>query len=80
MRATPLLRTREQAIGVKSGRLAARTKKSLEAMRRQIETLYRPWAEIDNSVEGAVQELLVAFDEFQKHIEGSVQWLKEPEE
>lgn len=76
----PLLQTREQAIGVSSKRLAARTKKSLAAMRRQIVGLFGPWQEIDESVNGAVDELLLAFDKFDDHINGSVEWLKEEEE
>lgn len=76
----PLLQSREQAIGVSARRLAARTKKSLGSLRRQISDLFLPWQEIDESVNGAVDELLLAFDKFEKHINDSVQWLKEPEE
>jgi hypothetical protein len=79
-RQRPLLQSREQAIGVSGRRLAARTKKSLAALRRTISALFLPWQEIDESVNGAVDELLLAFDKFEERINGSVEWLKEPEE
>lgn len=78
-RQRPLLETREQALGVSAARLAARTNQSLATMRAQIERLYRPWQEIDESVRGAVDELLSAFDRFEEHVKGSVEWLREPE-
>lgn len=79
-RQRPLLQSREQALGVSAKSLAARTKKSLGSLRQQITNLFLPWQEIDESVNGAVDELLLAFGKFEEHINGSVEWLKEPEE
>lgn len=80
MKQRPLIQSREQALGVSAKRLAARTNRSLGSIREQIKNLFLPWGEIDESVNGAVDELLFAFDKFEKHIQGSVEWLQEPEE
>ncbi len=58
-------------------RLAARTKRKMTSIRENIETLSAPWIEIDNSVEGALDELIAAFDEFERQIDGSVDYLLE---
>jgi len=36
-----------------------------------------PFADIDNSVEGQLQELLAAFDDFQTHVISTAEWLNE---
>jgi hypothetical protein len=37
--------------------------------------LAEPWADIDNSVENALRELLGHFDDFETTIKESVEWL-----
>jgi hypothetical protein len=78
-RQIPLLRTREQALGISAARLQASTNRSLTSLRTQIESLFRPWAEIDNSVSGALDDLLEAFEKFENIVANSVEWLKRPE-
>lgn len=58
-------------------RLAANTRRSLNTARSILERLAAPWAEIDNTVEFNLGMLLVAFDEFESDIQGSVEWLLE---
>lgn len=58
-------------------RLAAQTKRSLDNIREQLGKLALPWDEIDNSVDGQLQELLSAFDKFERHVQDSVKWLEE---
>jgi len=72
-----LFPTRSEQIGIKPRVLAARTRKSLGSIRERIEELSRPWVEIDNSIEGARDELVAQFDEFARSIEESIRWLEE---
>lgn len=58
-------------------RLAARTKKSVANIREKTEQLAAPWADVDNSVEGALCQLMIAFDEFENRIDQSVKFLLE---
>jgi hypothetical protein len=72
-----MFETRAQALHIKPKVLAARTRKSLASCREQMMRLAAPWADIDNSVEGALQELLGAFDDFSKQIDETVDWLNQ---
>lgn len=69
-----------QAIGgnITPKQLGARTKRNLAYLRQKTEGLALPWSDVDNSVEGALSELMVAFDKFEQHINESVEWLNEP--
>ena len=58
-------------------RLAAQTRRSLNSARATLERLAVPWAEIDNTVEYNLDTLLAAFDEFERSLEASVEWLLE---
>lgn len=58
-------------------RLAAQTRRSLNSARATIERLAIPWADIDNSVEVELRDLLEAFDKFEKGVKESVDWLLE---
>ena len=69
--------SRAQAIGIKPKVLASRTKRSLKTMRGQMENLATPWVDIDNSLSGALDDLLRAFDDFSKAVDESVSWLEE---
>lgn len=77
MPAPNLFPTRAQALGVKPKVLLARTRKSLAYHREQLSKLAMPFAEVDNSVEGKLQELLAAFDDFQRHLISTAEWLNE---
>jgi hypothetical protein len=72
-----MFETRAQAIGINPKVLSARTKKALAHHRERLTKLAEPWADIDNSVEGALQDLLSAFDDFSKQIDETVAWLNE---
>ena len=75
------LETRAQRIGVKPKVLASRSKRSLASIRKSMEKLAQPYQDIDESVAGALDELLAAFDGFEQHINGTVEYLMEiPEE
>lgn len=69
--------TRAEQLNIKPRVLAARTKKSLASLRERIKELSAPWIEIDNSIDGAQDALLAAFDQFEKDIDGSIEWLGE---
>lgn len=58
-------------------RLAAQTRRSLNSARATLERLAVPWAEIDNSVEVSLATLLDAFEDFERDLKGSVEWLLE---
>lgn len=72
-----MFETRAQALHIKPKVLAARTRKSLASCRDQMTRLSAPWADIDNSVEGALQTLLSAFDDFSRQIDETVEWLNQ---
>lgn len=69
--------TRAQALGVKPKVLLARTKKSLAHHREALTKLALPFADIDNSVCGALAELIAAFDAFQAHVIETAEWLND---
>lgn len=69
--------TRAQDLGIKPKVLLARTKKSLAFHREALTKLALPYADIDNSVEGALQDLLAAFDSFEAHVISTAAWLNE---
>lgn len=70
-----MFETRAQAIGVKPKVLAARTFKNIAFIRERLMKLTAPWADVDNSVENALQDLLGQFDAFEQTIRDSVEWL-----
>jgi hypothetical protein len=70
-----LFPTRADNVGVKPKVLLARTRKQLAFHRKRLSELARPYAEIDNSVEGALTQLLSAFDDFQAHVIQTADWL-----
>lgn len=57
--------------------LAGRTRRSLNSIRERIEQLSVPWADVDNAVVWALDDLLVAFDEFERTVNQSVDYLME---
>jgi hypothetical protein len=57
--------------------LRARTTKAVTEIRKRIEQLAVPYEEVDNSVTGAVGELLSAFDKFEQHIKDTQRFLEE---
>lgn len=57
--------------------LAAQTKRQMAQIRANIEKLSEPWADVDNSVDGAKDQLMAAFEDFERHINGAVQYLLE---
>lgn len=77
MNKTDLLPTRAQCVSVSPKTLAARTRRTLKSVRKQLQPLAQPYIDVDNSVEGALDDLLTAFDAFEKHIEDTVTWLNE---
>lgn len=72
-----LIETRAEAIGVKPKVLAARTKRSLKGIRERISQLAVPWEEINDGLRLEVEELLAHFDEFERSIDETVEWLNE---
>ena len=72
-----LHRTRAEAISCKPKVLAARTKRSLKSIRERISKLAEPWAEIDDNLRLAVSDLLAEFDDFERSIDDTVEWLHE---
>lgn len=71
------LETRAQRIGVKPKVLAARSKRSLASIRKNLEKLAEPYTDIDESVASALEVLLASFDEFENYINGTVEYLME---
>lgn len=65
--------------GVTPKVLAARSRKAIANIESQIEKLSAPYAEVDNSVEGAVMELSSAFDKFKARILETQKYLEECE-
>jgi len=74
---TDLFPSRAQALGVKPKVLLARTQQALAHHRERLSELARPFAEIDNSVDGALDDLLSAFDDFAAHVTQTAHWLNE---
>lgn len=67
--------TRAQDLGIKPKVLIARTRKALRFHRTGMTSLALPYADIDNSIEGALQELLAAFEAFEAHVVATAEWL-----
>lgn len=70
--------SRAEAIGIKPRVLLARTKKSLAYHREALSKLALPYADVDNSIAGALDDLLEAFDAFSLHLVETAEWLSEP--
>lgn len=80
---TKLIPTRADgalATGMTPKKLAAQTKRHTAQIKASIEKLAMPWADVDNSVEGAQAELLAAFEKFERHIDSAVEYLLESAE
>lgn len=75
MKPPSLFPTRAQAIGIKPKILLARTRKALAHHRYALAKLAEPYRDVDNSVEGALLELLAAFDIFQGYLITTAEWL-----
>ncbi len=58
-------------------KLAAVTRRSLNSARAKLERLAVPWQDIDNSIQGGLDVLLDAFDQFEREILAAVEWLEE---
>ncbi len=58
-------------------KLAAVTRRSLNSARATLERLAIPWQDIDNSIQGSLDTLLDAFDQFEREILAAVEWLEE---
>ena len=69
--------TRAQRIGIKPKVLLARTHKALAHHRHALSLLAQPNMDVDNSVEGALQELLFSFDTFANHVVATGEWLND---
>ena len=70
--------TRAQQIGCKPKVLAARVKRSSKKIREQIARLSAPFEEINDGLRLEASELLAHFEEFEKSIDETVEWLNEP--
>jgi hypothetical protein len=71
-----LFPTRAENLAIKPKVLVARTRKALDHHRERLSTLAAPYAEIDNSVSGALSELMAAFDDFEAHVMATADWLE----
>ncbi|HFD16304.1 MAG TPA: hypothetical protein ENJ38_08380 [Rhodospirillales bacterium] len=58
-------------------KLAAVTRRSLNSARAKLEVLAAPWQDIDNSIQGSLDVLLDAFDQFEREVLAAVEWLEE---
>ena len=74
-----LFQSRADAIGIKPKVLAARTRRSLASAKAILEKLALPWADIDNTVESNLAQLLNEFDTFEASLEDTIKWLLDPE-
>ena len=72
-----LFPSRAQDLNVKPKVLLARTKKSLAHHRQALEKIALPYIDVDNSVQWALDELMEHFDDFEKHVIGTAEWLNE---
>ena len=72
-----LFPSRAQSLGVKPKVLLARTQKSLGHYRATLAEFAAPYIDIDNSVQGALDDLMAAFDDFERHVRETVTWLNE---
>lgn len=70
------VQTREEAYGIAGKPLAARSRRKLNAIRRLLDEIDAPWADVDHSVQMAADELRSACDEFEKSLEHAVEYLK----
>ena len=58
-------------------KLAAVTRRSLNSARATLERLAIPWQDVDNSIQGSLDVLLEAFDQFEREVIAAVEWLEE---
>jgi hypothetical protein len=72
-----LFPSRAQSLGVKPKVLLARTQKSLSHYRAALAEFAAPYIDIDNSVQGALEDLMAAFDDFERHVRETATWLNE---
>jgi len=59
--------------------LAARSRKAIAEIEKRIDELAMPYEDIDNTVEGARQELAAAFDKFKRQIMATQNYLEQSE-
>ncbi len=69
--------TRAQDLGIKPKVLLARARKALRFHRTGLTALALPYADVDNSVASALEQLLAAFDAFEAHVVATAAWLCE---
>lgn len=69
--------TRAKALGIKPEKMAEKVKKVIAKQRNIMAVAAAPYAEIDGSVEVALKNLLAAFDDLTKEMDGSTEWLNE---
>lgn len=72
-------KTRAELIGCKPKVLQARVKKRLASIRAQVAGLGLAFEEIDQSIVGEADALLLRFEEFAASVQHSVDWLEHPE-
>lgn len=72
-----LFPSRAQSLGVKPKVLLARTQKSLSHYRAALTEFAAPYVDIHNSVQGALDDLMAAFDDFERHVRETVNWLNQ---
>ena len=72
-----LFPSRAQSLGVKPKVLLARTQKSLSHYRAALAEFAAPYVDIDNSVQGALDDLMAVFDDFERHVRETVTWLNQ---
>lgn len=72
-----LFPSRAQSLDVKPRVLLARTQNSLSHYRTALTEFAAPYVDIDNSVQGALDDLMAAFDAFDRHVRETVTWLNE---
>lgn len=63
--------------GITPKRLKAQSLRSIAAIKQRIEQLAAPYMEVDNSIDGAMHELMAAFDEFENRINETQRFLEE---
>ena len=63
--------------GVTPKVLRGRTMKSLTSIRERIDALSLPYTDVDNSIEGAKQILMAAFDDFERRVQETQKYLEE---
>lgn len=69
--------TRAQEAGVSTKRLARKADRFAARVRAEGEKIAYEWAEVDNTVSGAVDELLAAVERFRTTIKEGIEYLNE---